>query len=76
MRGAIGDQFKREFDECIEWLRENPQTPPKIFQDARGKTLRRFPYKIIYRVEGKLINVLTVVHTARKDKIWQKEVRG
>jgi len=35
---------------------------------------RRFPFRIIYRVDGELITVLAVLHMARHDREWRRRV--
>jgi plasmid stabilization system protein ParE len=34
----------------------------------------RFPYRIVYRVLGVFITVITVLHSARHDRHWQERV--
>lgn len=37
---------------------------------------QRFPYRIVYRVDGDLVTVLAVIHGARHDREWRKRVQN
>ncbi|MTD29007.1 type II toxin-antitoxin system RelE/ParE family toxin [Erwinia sorbitola] len=49
-------------------LKENPLAGTKAGRTARHRKLvvPRFPFIIIYVVEGKVVSILRVLHTARK----------
>ena len=37
--------------------------------------MNRFPYLVLYVLEGKTIAVISVFHTGRNPKIWKKRVK-
>jgi toxin ParE1/3/4 len=41
---------------------------------VRWVCTRRFPYRIVYRVDGERITVLAVLHAARHDREWRRRV--
>ncbi len=64
------------FDEAVsQALREierAPQRCPLIDRRHRLKILeKRFPYHVIYRVDGDLLTVIAVAHHGRRPRYWQ-----
>jgi hypothetical protein len=35
---------------------------------------RRFPYRIIYRIEGDVVLIIAVIHAAQHDRRWKQRV--
>ena len=49
------------------------------WSDADGRRrwlIRRFPYLIVYRIEGDFLHVLAIAHTSRRPEYWEaRDVR-
>ena len=43
-------------------LGENPNRHPEYYRGFRRVLLRRFPYKVFYRVQGKRVLVFRILH--------------
>ena len=43
-------------------------------RQVRWMIPRRFPYRIIYRVQGSLITIVAVIHAVRDDHEWRRRV--
>jgi plasmid stabilization system protein ParE len=66
----IRDQFFKDYRHTKTRLRKTPGLRHPFHQDFRKIRLSRFPYKIIYRIEGDVIYIVAVAHDARDD-YWQ-----
>lgn len=58
---GLGHELMKEFFEKLKSLRENPQRFKYIFKPFRRALLKRFPYKIIFRIDEKRQRVVVVV---------------
>ena len=59
----------------IDLLR-NPFAFSKVsFKDFRRILLKKFPYKMIYRVDGEKNNVFAVFHQARSNRFIRKRLK-
>ena len=68
---GLGHGFLDAVDASLATLQRNPMLGQA---DARGRRrwlIRRFPYLIIYRIEGDFLHVLAVAHTSRKPRYWE-----
>ena len=63
-------RFEAAFDEAIEAIRSQPAMFPRCDEVHRYVLLRRFPYSLIYRVEGDAATVLAVAHSKRRTDYW------
>lgn len=73
---GLGTVFAKTIRRAIARLSGNP-----LIYRVRGGRLRvrwfippRFPYRVVYRVDGDLVTVLAVVHAARHDREWRKRL--
>jgi plasmid stabilization system protein ParE len=64
---AIAERLER----VIGRLALQPQSAPRVVDrpGVRAVLVRRYPYKIFYRVRGDVVEVLHIRHTARRP--WQ-----
>lgn len=53
-----------------------PNAHPPIGKGLRRCLLSRFPYQIVYRVEGDVIRVYALAHLKRRPAYWLKRVRS
>ncbi len=65
-RQGLGDEVLVEIENVIQSLEENPEKRPYYYRDFRRLFIRRFPYKIFYRIEGDRVIVFRVLH-AKQD---------
>lgn len=71
---GLGAEFVRAIDACLSTIARNPEAYPIVHRTARMALPRRFPYKVIYRVDVKAVTVLAVMHGYRHPKRWQVRV--
>jgi plasmid stabilization system protein ParE len=70
-RAGLGRRFIAAVQHVLEQAAQNPQRYAVVFRDVREGLVRRFPYCVYYRDEGKRIVVLAVFHASRDPSIWQ-----
>lgn len=68
---ALGKVFVAELDRAIDRIVESPERWPKFEAGTRRYLMRRFPFMVIYRQRGEVIQVLAVAHARRKPGYWR-----
>jgi len=66
----LGEAFIAEFERSALLLARQPQLGAVWRGNVRRLPLRRFPYTIVYIVDGDSIRVLAVAHQRRKPGFW------
>lgn len=61
----LAARFVAEFKRLVGILLEHPHIGVPRANGKRGLTMRRFPYTVIYRVEGECITILLVKHDSK-----------
>ena len=62
--------FLREVGRAMQLLTTDPERPAVYYRGFRRVLLRRFPYKIFYRVEGHRVIVSRVLHGHQDHPRW------
>jgi len=73
-REGLGTDFLLCMEEAIERIRRAPDTYPVVYRDVRQVIVRRFPYIILYRIEGEQIVVFAVFHASRNPDVWKQRL--
>ena len=72
-RAAEG--FETAFSKALERLGESPEQFPLCDEEGyRFALLDRYPYSLIYRVVGEIVQVIAVAHARRKPGYWSDRV--
>ena len=66
IRPELGKRFMAALNECYESIQANPQGYNVRKGNFRHAMLRKFPYRVIYEIEGQVVYVYRVRHTSRK----------
>lgn len=69
-REGLGVELVLAARRALRVLRENPERHPLYYRDFRRVLLGRFPYKVLYRIEGERIIVFRVLHTKQDHRLW------
>ena len=69
---GLGERFLAAVDECLDRVADDPRTFPAVHADVRRAFLQRFPFAILYRIEGEFITVLGCFHGRRNPRTWQE----
>ena len=54
----------------MDQIVEFQESAPVIRGEVRGKVVSRFPYTLMYRVEGGFVLVLAVAHQKQRPEYW------
>ena len=65
-RAGLGDELLIEIRTAIRRLETDPERRPFYYRDFRRLLMRRFPYKLFYRVEGERIIIFRILHAKRE----------
>jgi plasmid stabilization system protein ParE len=74
-RAGLGDEFLEEMAKGFALLKDFPEAPPPIGDRYRRLLLPRFPFGIIFRLDGSDIVVVAVAHNSRRPGYWRGRIR-
>jgi len=70
-RSGLGDEFMLSLEATFAHVSRNP----KLFQlhqiGVRCAFTKRFPYRVVFEIDGNMIVVYSIVHTSRNPTVWQ-----
>ncbi len=69
---GLGQAFLRMVRDAVEDIKRDPLIFRIVEQDYRRHLLNRFPFAVIYRLEGDTIFILAVMHMKRKPYYWRE----
>jgi len=55
---------------------ENPGLAPEIDSGIRRLVLAKFPFSLIYEVDGEVILIVAVAHLRRRPQYWSERLKG
>ncbi len=73
-REGLGHDFLLQAEAGLRFIERSPEVCPSEYKGARKHFIKRFPYKIIYLIEGEIIIVLAVIHSKRSPNIIKKRI--
>ncbi len=68
---GLGFSFLDEVERSLHLIQQNPKLFPQIFHVVRRKTLRRFPYSIMYTLSETSIRILAIASQKRRPLYWK-----
>ena len=74
-RRGLGLEFLLAFDAAVDGLRRLPEGHEVVALRTRKTLLRRFPYLVLYALEGERILITAVFHGRRDPRRWSDRVR-
>ena len=66
----LGVQFLTEFDAAIRRVIAYPKSYALLGSDIRRCLIKRFPYGVLYGIDGDRIVIVAVAHLHRKPNYW------
>lgn len=63
-------RFARELESRIREIVDSPNRWPLFEAGARRAILHRFPYSVIYRVRGDVVEIVAIMHQRRRPGYW------
>jgi plasmid stabilization system protein ParE len=73
---GLGERFLKHVDECLEWIRDNPQLFEVVYKNYRRAIVKRFPYVIFYKINADVVTVYSIFHTAQHPAKWRKRLES
>lgn len=73
---GLDERFVANLERSFLKIQQNPHLYPICFGVIRATLLNRFPYRIYYFIEDRLITVIGVIHTKRTPKFIRKRFRN
>lgn len=67
---GLGQSFLDEIDRCIRRIATFPLSGTQIEPALRRCLLARFPYGIVYGIDGQAIIVVAIAHLHRAPRYW------
>lgn len=71
---GLGDDFLASVDKTVDTICRLPLASACIYLDARRRSVKRFPYVVIYRLVNDTVQVVAVFHTSRNPDDWKSRV--
>jgi plasmid stabilization system protein ParE len=71
-RPGLGDGFLEAVDDVLASLIESPLRNRVVVLDTRQALVRRFPYRVLYRVTADEVVVVACFHARRDPQRWQR----
>jgi len=73
-RPGYGDKYEAKIEEILELLRRQPRIHGIVYHGARKAVVDGFRYVIYYKVTPRTLRVISVFHSSRNPKSWQRRV--
>lgn len=73
---GLGRDFALEVLRLCRLIAESPSAGVEVRPGVRRRTLRRFPYSILYTPENGRVLVLAVAHQRRRPGYWHRRVQA
>ncbi len=67
---GLGYEFLDEFDQTVRLIVSFPEMAEIIEVEARRRLLNRFPYGVIYGIDGNTVVIIAITHLKRKPGYW------
>jgi hypothetical protein len=64
-RAGLGIEFAEEVDACLERIRRNPESYPRLKKDYRQAIVKRFPFAIYYEFSSSVVTVYSIFHCSQ-----------
>lgn len=71
---GLGEKFVTEIERCLKIIKTNPLAYPVTKQNVRKAVIIKFPFSILYRVDGNVIYILAVMHQKREPLYWAERI--
>lgn len=72
----LSDQFRDEAELGVKRIAERPEAWQPLGQGLRRYLMGRFPYGIVFRVQGADIKIYAVMHLKRRPGYWRKRLKS
>src|SRR5688572_7501807 len=74
-RTGLGDEFILCYEAKLNQVLTNPLQFQIRHKNCRFALFDRFPYYLVYFVDGNIITVVSCFHAKRNPRIWKRRLR-
>jgi len=67
---GLGEKFRRAVWTAIAIIEQHPQIGKEVRPGLQRILVPRFPYKLIYSIQGDTLRIIAVAHGHRKPNYW------
>ena len=67
----LGEEFLQELSQSFQKIKSRPFSYGIYFDDYRRCLMSRFPFQVVYDIQGTVIAVLAVAHLRRRPGYWR-----
>jgi plasmid stabilization system protein ParE len=71
-RPGLGDEFLKAVSQTFEAVVEHPLRYRVLLRDTRQALVRRFPYRVLYRIVRQEIFVVACLHAHQDPREWRR----
>ena len=68
---GLGQRFLDQIQIALAGIAERPLLYSQLRPNIRRCSLRRFPFGILYKIEGEMVVVVAVIHGKRNPGRWK-----
>ena len=69
--GLAARAFVQELSHVVRLAAQSPKTWPMIFGGTRQIVFPRFPFNLVFRARGDVIEIVVVAHQRRRPFYWR-----
>ncbi|MEM9108518.1 MAG: type II toxin-antitoxin system RelE/ParE family toxin [Planctomycetota bacterium] len=69
---SVAEDLDKRIDAAVQLIALKPETWPAYIHGTRRYILRRFPFSLVYRESGGVIQIIALAHHRRKPGYWKK----
>lgn len=73
---GLESEFIRSVDASLQAIRRQPELFPVAHKNIRRALIRRFPYSIFYFQDNETLIILSIFHSSREPKKWNRTKLG
>jgi hypothetical protein len=75
-QSGLGIRFQSALANAEEFIRRHPQLGTPGRSGVRKRSLKTFPYNLIYSEEPNAVLVLALAHFSRRPRYWHRRLRN
>ncbi len=73
-QNKLGERLISVLDDYFATIKKNPEQFPKVLNDMRQATIKKFPYIIIFEIDNNDVIVYAVFHSSQNPEKWKSKI--
>ncbi len=67
---GLGSSFLFEIQQAVDEIGNGPEIWPRTRYEIRQRSIKRFPYRVLYRNDSDQIVIIAIMHLRRHPDYW------